>query len=708
MAILGSSAMLRAGEPNVAELAKELKGEKPAAERTPEQLAAVYVKVVDSLVPDMGSEDMGKRGGAQGTLERIAFQACRPGAEADRMACSKALAGQLTDDVAVPARVWIIRQLERIGKAEAVTQLAKAMDDKDALVRESARRAMLKNPAKEANVALVAALAAAKTPEWRVAVINAIGEKRDAANVAVLVKDAGSEDDAVRTAAICALAKTGDKGAIDAVAAGMTKGSDLAKRTATDAYLLLADGLADKGDKAAALAIYKTMLTAHGHLKCAGIIGVARAGTVADLPTLFDALADVDAKVRGAGADALAMMPGKDVTDAIVAKIKTAGAPIKPTLLRALAQRGDKTTAPVFVAAAADEDEAVRVEALRGLGLVGDATAIPLLLKAAATSTGTVQDVAREALARIVAADVDKALMAAIDGQDTKLRAEVIRALSIRHVTAAGPALLKAAEDADTTVRNEAIKALGAVAGFDSMPAVVAILVKTTDDGSRNEAGNALIRMAGRESDADKRVEPILTALGTSTGTAKFMLFSVLGRLGGAKSLQACQAALKDSDEKIKDAALRALAEWPDIAAAADLLEVAKTATDEKVQVLAIRGYIRVVRLQNGRPAAENAKMLVAALETAKRAEEKKQALGGLRECRDIVAFNAVAPCLDDAALKEEAAQAVVNIARDLWQKNTAPVEAAMKKVLEVSKNKDSTKQAQEVLDQIDKKKASK
>jgi HEAT repeat protein len=537
-----------------------------------------------------------------------------------------------------------------------------------------------------------------------VAVINALAEKRDPANVAVLLKDAGSEDDAVRTAAIYALAKTGDKAAVDAVVAAVGKGSDAAKRAATDAMLLLADCLADKGDKAAALGIYKKTLTATGHLKCAGIIGVGRAGGAADLPTIFAALDDTDLRVRGSGADALALMPGKDVTDAIAAKAKSAPGYIKPTLLRALTQRGDKAVAPLFVAAAEDADEAVRIEALRGLGVLGDASAVPLLLKAAATTTGSCQDAAREALARIAADDVDKALMAAIDGQDTKLRAEVIRALSVRHVTAAGPALLKAAEDADNTVRTEAIKAVGAVAGIDNMPAVIAILTKTTDNGSRDEAANALVRIAGRESDADKRVEPILTALGSAAGQPKFALLGVLGRLGGAKSLQTVQAAVKDSDEKTKEAAVRALADWPDAAAAADLLAVAKSATDEKLQVLAIRGCIRVMRIQNNRPAAENAKMLVAALETAKRAEEKKQALGGLAECRDILAFQSVVPCMDDEALKEEAVQAAVRIGRDIWQKNLVPVQAAMQKVLQISKNKDACKLAQEVLSQIEQK----
>lgn len=698
--ILAISTSLLAEGPNVGELTKELTGEKPAAQRTAEQLDAVYAKVLDALMPDMGSEDVGKRGGAHGTVEKIAFQASRPGAEADRAACAKALAARLGADVPPLARAWILRQTERIGRAEVVPQVAKALDDKDGLVRESARRALQKNPSAEANEALQKALASAGEPDWRVAVINALAERRDPANVSALLKDAGSDDDAVRSAAIVALAKTADKAAVQAVAAGMTKGSDAAKRIATDAYLLLADGLAAKGEKAAALGIYRKMLPGEGHLKCAGIIGLARAGGVAELATIFEALADQDAKVRAAGVEALSMMPGREATDAIAAKAKAAGPEMKPSLLRALAQRGDKGAAAIFAAAAEDPDEGVKAEAVRGLGMVGDVTAVPLLLKVAAT-TGKQQEAARQSLQRVEAAGVDEALLAAMGEKDPKARTEVIRALSARRVTAATPALLKAAEDPDAGLRNEALKALGAVAGTDSLTAVAALLVKASDDGSRNEAANALVRIAGREADVEKRAEPILKALESAEGPAKLSLLGVAGRLGGRRSLEAVRAAANDSDEKVKDAAVRALADWPDAAAATDLLEIARSAPSETLQVIAIRGYIRIVRMQNNRPAAENARMLAAGLQTAKRAEEKRQALGGLAEVRDILALQTVVPCMSDDALKEEAAQAAVRIGRDIWDRNLEPVKAAMQKVLEVSKNRDARKQAQEVLDRI-------
>ena len=94
--------------------------------------------------------------------------------------------------------------------------------------------------------------------------------------------------------------------------------------------------------------------------------------------------------------------------------------------------------------------------------------------------------------------------------------------------------------------------------------------------------------------------------------------------------------------------------------------------------------------------------MLIAGLAAAKRPDEKKQAISGLAEVRDISSLNAVAPCMDDAALKEEAANAAVRLGRDLWNRNAEAVKAAMQKVLEVSKNDGLKKQAQENLDRAE------
>ena len=344
--LLGSAALLLAEEANVGELTRELTGEKSALVRTPEQLDAVYAKVVDALMPDLGNEDPGRRSGPQGTLERIAFHASRPGVEADRVACSKAIAAKLEAEVGPLGRMWLLRQLERIGRAEAVPQVAKLLTDQDPLICESARRALEKNPAREAGAALRTALAAADTPGWRVALINALAERREPSHLSLLIREAVSDVEEVRTAAVIGLAKLGDGSAAAVIAAARKQGTPRARRIATDCYLRLADALSARGNKAAALGIYREMLAAEGWLKCAALIGIGRTGSEVNLLLFFSAAADEDAQVRGACVDALCLLQGKNVRAAIVAELKRAKPQAKLALLQSLARLGERTLWP--------------------------------------------------------------------------------------------------------------------------------------------------------------------------------------------------------------------------------------------------------------------------------------------------------------------------------------------------------------------------
>jgi HEAT repeat protein len=702
---LGGAACLGAAEkPSVAELTRELTGEKPAAQRTPEQLEAVYVEVLDALMPNMGDEDPGKRNGPQGILEKIAFRAGRAGAEADRAACAKAIAAKLGRDIGPLGRIWLLKQLERIGRAEAVSQITKLLANQDAQVRESARRALQKNPASEANEALRQALGSAGNMEWRAALINALAERRDPANLNLLMRAAGSQDDGVRIGAVIGLAALEDKSGLAPISAAMSVGAPRARTIAADSYLRLADALVARGDKASALRAFKTMLPAEGYLKCAAIIGIGRAGGPEDLPALLEAAASQDAKLRGACVEALCLLEGKDVARAIAAQVSQSQPETKLVLLQALARRGEKSTVPVFTAATEDADETVRVAALAGLGTVGNPAVVPLLLKAAGTGSKPQQDAARQSLQLLPGADIDKAVLNTMDAGDPRSRAEAARALASRHVVAATPTLLKTAMDADGGVRTESLKALGVVASSEALPALAGLLAKSEDDASRSEAANALVSIANRDDNIEARSEPILKALGASSGDARLWLLRVLGRIGGQQSLGAVRTAVKDNDAKVQDAAIRTLAEWPDATAAADLLGVVNSGANETQQVLAFRGYIRVCRIRTTRQEAETARMLAVGLAAAKRPDQKREALGGLAEVRDILALQAVLPCLDDNAVKEEAASAAARIGREICDQKPEAVKAAMQKVLDISSRDNVKRDAKETLDRAERK----
>ncbi|MCY3024194.1 MAG: HEAT repeat domain-containing protein, partial [Planctomycetota bacterium] len=410
-----------------------------------------YGAQVDALLARLGSENIGEMNGAQQALFTLCAQASAPGVDGRAAAC-EAVASRLAK--ATPsARVWMLRQLERIGRAESVAAVAALLSDNSELVRDAARRALQNNPAPEAGQALAKALETADKPVWRVGLINALAPHAAAPSVApILLKNLASDDDEVRCAAALALARTGDKSVIEPLAGVLGKGSPLAQARATAACLWLGDELCAKGDKAAALTVYKKLFARTGYVKSAALIGIGRAGGAAELPTIIEAMGDADSGLRGAAVEAVRPVPAKEATPALLAKLKGASKDLAISILRALGCLGDKAGVPALAAAAADADEEVRIAALRSLGSVGDGSAVPALAKAASAG-GNSANVARESLDRISGKDADDALLACLKDADAKVRAEAARSMGVRRMSSAVPALLKMAEESDEATR---------------------------------------------------------------------------------------------------------------------------------------------------------------------------------------------------------------------------------------------------------------
>ena len=122
--------------------------------------------------------------------------------------------------------------------------------------------------------------------------------------------------------------------------------------------------------------------------------------------------------------------------------------------------------------------------------------------------------------------------------------------------------------------------------------------------------------------------------------TARCGLLEILASMGGPTALSAVGAAAKGSTPEIRETASRLLGEWMDVDAAPVLLDLAKTAAEEKYKIRAMRGYIRLVR-QFVLPDDQRAEMCRTAMETADRDAEKKLVLevhAPLSERRDAQA----------------------------------------------------------------------
>jgi hypothetical protein len=140
-----------------------------------------------------------------------------------------------------------------------------------------------------------------------------------------------------------------------------------------------------------------------------------------------------------------------------------------------------------------------------------------------------------------------------------------------------------------------------------------------------------------------------------------------------------------------------AAAEWRGKEAVIPLLDIARAGDNATYKVLALRG---AVRLAGGRGMAvdEKAMVLAEAMKLADRAEEKREVLAALGGMQTPAALKLAAACLEDDAVKEEAAAAVVQIAETVVKQDPKAVVDPLTKAAKVAKDQRVRDRAQAIL----------
>ena len=162
--------------------------------------------------------------------------------------------------------------------------------------------------------------------------------------------------------------------------------------------------------------------------------------------------------------------------------------------------------------------------------------------------------------------------------------------------------------------------------------------------------------------DLEARADRIFEALPTASAAERDVLLRVLGRIGGGKAMTAILQQAKSPNADLREAAIRALADWPTLDGYGPLLSVAQSKEKFNLRVLALRGCVRIVENApiNAATAVRYHERTLAA---AERAEEKRLVLGALGSLRRSEALKLVLPYLADDTLGVDAATAAGKIA---------------------------------------------
>ena len=692
--------------PNVAPLIGEFTGQSPAHPRSPAQLQAAYEVVIDSLLPGMGAASIVEREAPQQTLERICYHAGRPGAEVERAALCRAMACRLGPDTAKPARVWLLRQLERISGQEAVGAVAALLAEDDPEIRDLARRVLQNNPADAAGATLGDALQQTGDPEWKVALINALAARHDEAHLPQLIGLSRTDDPSVSAAAVAAL---GEIGSLDAHLELYRLWSLNAEQPSRDAiaaaWLRCADRLVERGLAQQARGTYETLFESGGTspIRAAALRGLTVVSGTEVLPRLLAIIADdqADSELRAMAAGLAAEIPGFTATAMLAAKLSSVSPSAQVLMLGALADRDDSGSEPAVIAMLKSDDQDVRIAALQALGHVGRRESALPLAQAAAAATGAEQDAARKSLARLRGEGIDEEILATLEGSSPSLRVNLIRALAARQYRVAIPVLLGEARHEDESVRAAAFEALGALASESDAAALVALLVNAEPEAVRDAAIDATVAVCRRIEDAVQRAELVLAAWDEAGPTTRASLVQVLGRVGGPMALDTIRNAVRSADGEVVDAAVHALAKWPSAEVLNDLLDIVQHSENKTHRVLALQGYVRLLGQPSDREPGATVEMYKTAMSRAERTEEQKLVLGGLGQVRHLDALRLTEQYVADESLRAEAEAAVIASARLVAPLHGEEARAAIDNVLNQTTSDASREAAEKALEFI-------
>jgi len=297
------------------------------------------------------------------------------------------------------------------------------------------------------------------------------------------------------------------------------------------------------------------------------------------------------------------------------------------------------------------QDEKVCLAAIQAASQIGDERAVGPL-------AALFEDKSRE--------QVTAAILRLLPKASASVAAGLLDVLGSRRERPAVADLVPYTTRPDPRVRAAAIAAIGKVASVGELSALTDIIAKAREGADRKAAENALAaacRRLGAKDACVKAIAPALDKVGGNTA-ARAALLRVLGTIGNRTAYLVVRQGLEDPNEEVRDAVVRALSEWPDDAPAADLLGVARSAKSQVRRILALRGYVRMITVRADRPAGEALAMCRQALELASRDEERRLVLGTLGGIATEEALALAESFLDKPALKNEAAVAVVRIAR--------------------------------------------
>jgi hypothetical protein len=587
------------------------------------------------------------------------------------------------------ARRFACKQLGIMGSAKALPALAESLKSEE--TAGIACLALTAYPHGKADSILRQALARAHG-KVKVQIINTLGDRRDEKATKLLAAVArgaengrDSETQAVESA-VAALGKIGTPGAYsEVVSLCGCAGTELEPALA-EAKMRCAERFAASGDAKAAVAIYNELIapTQPVSLRRGAFLGLAGLDKDGGEGRILGTVRAGDSVLEPVAIAAIARLSSPGVSDKFALELPQLSTQAQAWLLEALAIRGDTAARSALEHCLTSRDTGVQHAAIKGLAHAGNSGSVgPLMRILAASRNAEEVRLAQTTLVELGGGnETDQALLAEVKDCSGDGRARLFNVLARRQGAGANAVFLEQAKQSDPVVAKAALQTLARTARMDDLPRLLETLAELNDADVRTEAESCAARALSRINDSARRSSIVQQALDRAgNGEGRISLLRLLPSCGDDASLKKLQAAVAEPDARVHEAAVRALAEWPNGMAWDALTAAARSSESEPLRGVAMHGLARLAEEANAQPDAklmERYRQLVA---DARGESELKMVLSSLAGAADPDALDIALPLLDNSAVHAEAVLAVKKIAESIKAKHPELAQKALKQI---------------------------
>jgi len=353
-------------------------------------------------------------------------------------------------------------------------------------------------------------------------------------------------------------------------------------------------------------------------------------------------------------------------------------------LINSLAARRDAAARAALVKMLSDSpDAAVRQAAAQALGQIGDARCVkPLAAALAAARDEAEADVLIAALAALPAGgDTDQALLTELTAARAKARARLIASLATRRSPEIMATLLAETEQADPQVAKAAYRVVAKAVTAASLPPLLARFSAIRDPDRREDAATFVEQAVLNVEDPGARSAAVRAALAQATDReARLALLRLLPACGDAAALDALRSALAGPDPLVREAALGALAEWPDDAAWEPLAAIYRNPPSDAQHSTALRGLVRLMNEPQA-SADQQVARFRELLAGARGDADRKLILSAMGNAKGEGILRLALPLLQDPGVRAEARVAVRKIAESIRERHPEAAKAALEAV---------------------------